>query len=125
MSPLQSIPANVRTTLYWVGYVAGVLGQGITLVWGAVAAASPDVAMPLALVIASAVLGLLQTQLNLLAGSNVSDPNTVTTQAPPESTVTTEVDIPNPAVHITGDVSGYVEKMSRAAGSGDSDPHRY
>lgn len=74
MTPLQSIPAHVRTALYWVGYVAGILGQGITLVWGAIAAASPEVSMPLGLVIASAVLGLLQTQLNLLAGSNVTDP---------------------------------------------------
>lgn len=93
MNALQSIPAHIRTILYWVGYVAGVLGQGITLVWGAVAAASPDVKMPLGLVIVSAVLGLLQTQLNLLAGSNVTDPNTVTTQAPPEATVTTEVEM--------------------------------
>lgn len=71
MSPLQSIPPKVRATLYWAGYVLGVLGQGLTIVWGSVAAASPDVAMPQWLVIASAVLALLQTQLNLLAGSNL------------------------------------------------------
>lgn len=71
MSPLQSIPPRIRATLYWVGYVLGVLGQGLTIVWGSIAAASPDVAMPLWLVIASAVLGLAQTQLNLLAGSNL------------------------------------------------------
>ncbi len=71
MSPLQSIPPKVRATLYWAGYVLGVISQGITIVWAAVAAASPDVEMPLALVIASAVLALLQTQLNLLAGSNL------------------------------------------------------
>jgi hypothetical protein len=106
MTPLQSIPANVRTTLYWIGYVAGVLGQGITLVWGAIATASPDVTMPLGLVIASAVLGLLQTQLNLLAGSNVTDARTVAVQAPAEAntTVTAEVDL--------------------TAGDGSGEPHR-
>lgn len=72
MNPLQSIPPSVRVTLYWLGYLLGVLGQGVAVVWGAIAAASPDVTMPLWLVIASASLGLLQTQLNLLAGSNVS-----------------------------------------------------
>lgn len=71
MNPLQQIPANVRAILYWTGYVVGVLTQGITIVWGAIAAASPDVTMPLGLIIASAVLGMLQTQLNLLSGSNV------------------------------------------------------
>lgn len=70
-TPLQSVPPKVRATLYWIGYVLGVVGQGVTIVWGAVAAASPDVTMPLWLVITSAVLGLLQTQLNLLAGSNL------------------------------------------------------
>lgn len=74
MTPLSSIPAHVRLWLYWAGYVLGILGQGITIVWGAVAAASPDVSMPLWLVIASAVLGLAQTQLNLLAGTNVTTP---------------------------------------------------
>jgi hypothetical protein len=72
---LTAIPPKVRAWLYWVGYVVGVLGQSLTVVWGAVAAGSPDVSMPTWLVIASAVLGLLQTQLNLLAGSNVPDAN--------------------------------------------------
>lgn len=71
MTPLQSIPPKVRAALYWVGYVLGVVSQGLTIVWAAIAAASPDVDMPLALVITSAVLALLQTQLNLLAGSNL------------------------------------------------------
>lgn len=75
MNPLNQIPTKVRVYLYWAGYVAGVLGQGTTIVWGAIAAASPDVTMPLGLVIFSAVLGLAQTQLNLLAGSNVSTPD--------------------------------------------------
>lgn len=85
MNPLTTIPARVRTALYWVGYIVGVLGQGITIVWGSVAAASPTVEMPLWLVITSAVLGLAQTQLNLLAGSNVSAAGTVT--EPPAVTV--------------------------------------
>lgn len=72
MNPLSSIPARARLALYWIGYLLGVVGQGITIVWGAVAASSPEVAMPLWLVITSAVLGLAQTQLNLLAGTNVT-----------------------------------------------------
>lgn len=75
MNPLTTIPPAVRTALYWIGYVIGVLGQGLTIVWGSIAAASPDVSMPLWLTVASAVLGLLQTQLNLLAGSNVPAEN--------------------------------------------------
>lgn len=105
MSPLQSIPARVRNALYWVGYVLGVLSQATTIIWGAVAAASPDVSMPLWLVIASAVVAFLQTQLNLLAGSNVTDPRTVSIQAPAQATaVTTEVAFDDP---------------------GDGNPHRY
>lgn len=73
-TPLNSVPPKARRILYWTGYVVGITGQGVTIVWGAIAAASPHVSMPLALVITSAVLGLLQTQLNLLAGSNVADP---------------------------------------------------
>lgn len=71
MNPLTQIPPEVRAVLYWAGYLIGILGQGLTIVWGSIAAASPDVTMPLWLVVASAVLGLLQTQLNLLAGSNL------------------------------------------------------
>lgn len=97
MNALQSIPANVRTTLYWIGYVLGVLGQGLTVTWASIAAASPDVSMPLWLVIASGLLGLAQTQLNLLAGSNVTDPRTVSVQAPAAATtVTTEVAFDDP-----------------------------
>lgn len=72
MNPLHEIPAKTRSTLYWLGYIIGITGQGITIIWGSIAAASPDVSMPLWLVIASATLGLLQTQLNLLAGSNIA-----------------------------------------------------
>ena len=71
MNPLTHIPPTLRIALYWIGYVVGVLTQGTTVVWASIAAASPDVAMPLWLVITSAVLAFLQTQLNLLAGSNV------------------------------------------------------
>jgi hypothetical protein len=117
MSPLQSIPARTRTLLYWIGYVLGVISQATTIVWGAVAAASPDVSMPLWLVIVSAVVGFAQTQLNLLAGSNVTDPNTVTTQAPPASTVSTDV-------HLTADPAHFTEAMRRASDYGDGDPHR-
>ena len=94
MNPLQQIPAHVRTVLYWIGYVLGVVSQAITITWGAVAASSPDVEMPLWLVIASAVIALAQTQLNLLAGSNVAEQQTVAVTAPKHAatTVTAEVD---------------------------------
>lgn len=71
MNPLQQIPAKVRIALYWVGYVLGMVTQITTGVWVAIAAASPDVTQPLWLIITSVVIGILQTQLNLLAGSNV------------------------------------------------------
>lgn len=103
MTPLQAIPAHVRTTLYWVGYVLGIVAQGITIVWGAIAAASPDVSMPLWLVVTSALVGLAQTQLNLIAGANVTQPNTVTTTAPAEATVTTAVELGNDSALEDGD----------------------
>ncbi len=93
MSPLQSVPAHVRTALYWAGYVLGVLSQATTIIWGAVAAASPDVSMPLWLVIVSAVVAFAQTQLNLLAGSNVTDARTMAVQAPAGATTTLTADV--------------------------------
>lgn len=98
MNALQNIPAHVRTGLYWTGYVVGLVGQLLTLVWASVAAASPDVSMPLWLVIASAVLAFLTTQLNLLAGSNVTDPRTISVQAPEhaETTITADVTVTPP-----------------------------
>lgn len=75
MSPLQSIPPKARLWLYWVGYIVGMIGQGMTLIWGTVAAARPDVEMPLWLLATSVTIGFLQTQLNLLAGSNVPSLN--------------------------------------------------
>lgn len=82
MNPLQNVPAPVRIRLYWIGYVVGVTSQGVTGVWAIVAASSPTVSMPIWLVIASAILAFLQTQLNLIAGSNVSEPNTVSLTTP-------------------------------------------
>lgn len=83
MNPLQQIPARIRTRLYWVGYVVGAVSQGIALIWGIAAASSPTISMPLWLVLASAGLAFLQTQLNLVAGSNVSlESNTVSLTTP-------------------------------------------
>lgn len=83
MNPLQSVPANVRTKLYWIGYVVGAVSQGMALIWGIAAASSPTISMPLWLVLTSAGLAFLQTQLNLLAGSNVSlEANTVSLSTP-------------------------------------------
>ena len=45
--------------------------QGIAVTWVAITAAIPDATMPVGLVIAIGILGLAQTQLNLLAGTNV------------------------------------------------------
>lgn len=85
MNPLTQIPDHLRVIFYWGGYVLGVLAQGITVVWGAISAASTDIEMPIWLVITSAVVGLLQTQLNLLAGSNIHstgyDPDVVEFEA--------------------------------------------
>lgn len=89
MTPLQSVPAHVRTIIYWVGYVVGALSQGITLIWGVAAASSPNVSMPFWLIIASAGLAFLQTQLNLLAGSNVSSDNTIEISAPEDIDIVT------------------------------------
>jgi hypothetical protein len=110
LSPLQKIPAAVRTQLYWVGYCLGIVGQGVTIIWGAIAAASPDVSMPLGIVIASAVLGFVQTQLNLLAGSNVSlESNTPGTVESVNVSATTkpatEVDTPLPLPDAAPDAS--------------------
>lgn len=71
MTPLEKIPPQVRIAAYWIGYAFGVVAQGITIIWATIAAASPDVTMPLWLIIASAAIGFAQTQLNLLAGTNV------------------------------------------------------
>lgn len=91
MNPLQQIPSGLRTWLYWTGYLVGVVSQGTTVVWAAVAATDPDVEMPLALVITSAVLAFLQTQLNLVSGSNVNPPgNTALIEAPAEVTITAD-----------------------------------
>lgn len=98
MNPLQNIPAHVRTVLYWIGYVLGMVAQVLTIVWASVAAASPDVEMPLWLLITSAVLAFLTTQLNALAGSNVTDARTISVQAPEhaETTITADVTVTRP-----------------------------
>lgn len=72
MNPLNSVPAKARLIMYWAGYILGVVGSTITSVWGIIAASSPDVHMPVGLVIGQAVLSVVISQLNLLAGSNVT-----------------------------------------------------
>lgn len=71
MTPLEQVPPRVRLVAYWTAWVLGSISQGITVVWAAIAAASPEVRMPLWLVITSAIIGLAQSQLHLIAGSNV------------------------------------------------------
>lgn len=105
MNPLTNIPPKIRLILYWCGYMVGVVGQGTTIVWGAIAAASPAVTMPLGLVIASAVLGLLQTQLNLLSGSNV-----------PSYQDVVDGDVPPPDEHVVGDPVIYTSPALSAQG---------
>lgn len=72
MNPIHAIPARVRVLLYWIGYALGVVSTGITTVWAAVVAVTPDAKMPLLLLIVQGLVTLLVTQLNLLAGNNVS-----------------------------------------------------
>lgn len=62
---------STRKALYLASWVIGTLSGGLTVVWAAVAASSPDVAMPLWLVVASAALQFLAAQLNLVAKANV------------------------------------------------------
>lgn len=68
---MTHIPQDVRVALYWIGYVTGVLASGITVVTAAVAAASPDFAMPLWLVVTASVLTFLTTQLHMVARGNM------------------------------------------------------
>lgn len=70
MNALTNIPPGVRTALYLIGWFAGTTAAGITVVWAAIAAASPDVSMPLWLVIVSASAGFIGSQFNLLASAN-------------------------------------------------------
>lgn len=72
MNPLANVPARIRVILYWIGYFLGVVGSSITSVTAIVAASSPTFSMPLWLVVAQAVLTIIVSQLNLLAGSNVT-----------------------------------------------------
>jgi hypothetical protein len=47
---------GTRKVLYLLAWIVGSISGTLTAVWGAVAAASPDVSMPLWLVITSAAL---------------------------------------------------------------------
>jgi hypothetical protein len=71
MNLLTDIPPNVRLAAYLTAWLTGTLSQGTAVVWAAVAAASPDVSMPMWLVITAAALGFITSQLNLLARANV------------------------------------------------------
>lgn len=106
MNPLTSIPPKIRAILYWVGYALGVVSQGTTIVWGSVAAASPDVEMPMTLLIVSAVVAFLQTQLNLLAGSNLPSLEDAI-----EGNASTGGNV---RVRVTGDTSQFDDAMQRA-----------
>jgi hypothetical protein len=62
---------GTRKVLYLLAWIVGSISGTLTAVWGAVAAASPDVSMPLWLVITSAALTFVAAQLNLVARANV------------------------------------------------------
>jgi len=67
-----SLPPRVRVALYWSGYALGSLAALLTLVSGSIAAASPDVTLPVWVPIAAAAVGLVAAQLNGLAAQNVT-----------------------------------------------------
>lgn len=73
MNALTNVPPAVRTACYLIGWLAGTIAAGITVVWAAIAASSPDVSMPIWLVIVGAGCGFLGSQFNLLASANVPE----------------------------------------------------
>lgn len=68
---MTDIDPAVRKVLYLLGWLIGTISGGLGVVWAAVAAASPDVSMPLWLVITTAALQFLAAQLNLVARANM------------------------------------------------------
>lgn len=70
-NPLQDIPPGVRTALYWAGWLIGTIASGISAVWAAVAAASPDVKMPLWLIIVGSSATFISSQFHVMASQNV------------------------------------------------------
>lgn len=71
MNNLTSIPFAVRRTMYWTAYVLGNVSSVLAIFWGAVAAASPGVEMPVWLTITGGVVTLMTTQLHGLAIGNM------------------------------------------------------
>jgi hypothetical protein len=66
------VPAHVRVILYWIAYCLGTVSSLFTGGWAIVAAASPDVTLPIWLAITQASVTLLTSQLHQLAQANVS-----------------------------------------------------
>ena len=71
MNPLQNISLKWRAILYFSGYVFGLLNAAALTAEGAIAASINDWTPPVWILATQAVLVLLSTQLNLLAGSNL------------------------------------------------------
>lgn len=71
MNPLQNISLKWRAILYFAGYIFGLLNAAALTAEGAIAASINDWTPPVWMLAVQAVLVLLSTQLNLLAGSNL------------------------------------------------------
>lgn len=70
-NPLQRVPEKVRAIAYWSGWILGNVSHITTIIWVSIAAALPEVSQPVWLIIATAVLGFVQTQLHALAAGNL------------------------------------------------------
>lgn len=72
--PVPDVSAAARAWLYFTAWLLGSFGQLGSIIWLSIAAASPDVSMPLWLVIGSPALAFVTAQLHALARGNVSTP---------------------------------------------------
>lgn len=82
--PVPDVSPNVRAWLYFIAWILNSVGQLVTIVWVALAAALPEVPMPIWLVIASPALAFVTAQLHALAGGNLpSAEDVIEGDAPP------------------------------------------
>lgn len=69
--PVPAVPVRARAWLYFGAWLLNTFGQLGAVIWVAIAAASPDVSMPLWLAIGSPALAFITGQLHALAGGNL------------------------------------------------------
>lgn len=90
--PVPEVPAKVRFVLYWTSYILSSLAAIVSAIWQVIAAASPDVAAPLWITLAPAIMLIIVAQLNALAGANVSNKESLMIAAPKADGVETRVE---------------------------------